>query len=159
MARPRRGRSRENCAFRESTCEYLRTSFWKCGIPERDEQVVGKVPNAVSISEEVMESRTASRPRADRQFKRMCARGSYPLHRRGGTEMFGATMVGKQRPSPYATTTDFCQIFETDMNRLYRLSFLITGDEPTAEQCFLGGLQMAQEGNPIFNNWAEAWAR
>jgi DNA-directed RNA polymerase specialized sigma24 family protein len=45
------------------------------------------------------------------------------------------------------------------MNRLYRLSFLITGDEPTAEQCFLGGLQMAQEGKPIFKNWAEAWAR
>ena len=106
-----------------------------------------------------MESRTASRPRANRQFKRMCARGSYPLHRRGGTEMFGATKVGKQRPSPNATTTDFCQIFETDMNRLYRLSFLLTGDDPTAEQCFIGGLQMAQEGNPIFKNWAEAWAR
>ena len=73
--------------------------------------------------------------------------------------MFGATKVGKQRPLPYATTTDFCQIFETDMNRLYRLSFLLTGDEPTAEQCFLGGLQMAQEGNPVFKNWAEAWAR
>jgi hypothetical protein len=50
--------------------------------------------------------------------------------------MFGATKVGNQRSSPYATTTDFCQIFETDMNRLYRLSFLLTGDEPTAEQCF-----------------------
>jgi DNA-directed RNA polymerase specialized sigma24 family protein len=73
--------------------------------------------------------------------------------------MFGSTKVGRQQPSPYATTTDFCQIFETDMNRLYRLSFLLTGDEPTAEQCFLGGLQMAQEGNPIFKNWVEAWAR
>jgi DNA-directed RNA polymerase specialized sigma24 family protein len=73
--------------------------------------------------------------------------------------MFGATKVGNQRSSPYATTTDFCQIFETDMNRLYRLSFLLTGDEPTAEQCFLGGLQMAKEGNPVFKNWAEAWAR
>jgi DNA-directed RNA polymerase specialized sigma24 family protein len=73
--------------------------------------------------------------------------------------MFGARKLGKQQPSPYATTTDFCQIFETHMSRLYRLSFLLTGDEPTAEQCFLAGLQMAQEGNPIFNNWAEAWAR
>ena len=73
--------------------------------------------------------------------------------------MFGARKLGKQQPSPCATTTDFCQIFERDMNRLYRLSFLLTGDEPTAEQCFLGGLQMAQEGNPIFKNWAEAWAR
>jgi len=73
--------------------------------------------------------------------------------------MFGATKVGKQRPLPEATTTDFCQIFETDMKRLYRLSFLLTGDEPTAEQCFLGGLQMAKEENPVFKNWAEAWAR
>jgi DNA-directed RNA polymerase specialized sigma24 family protein len=73
--------------------------------------------------------------------------------------MFGATKVGNQRSSPDATSTDFCQIFETDMNRLYRLSFLLTGDEPTAEQCFLGGLQMAQEGNSVFKNWAEAWAR
>jgi hypothetical protein len=88
----------------------------------------------------------------------MCARVSPPCRRRG-TEMFGATKVGKQRPLPYATTTDFCQIFETDMKRLYRLSFLLTGDEPTAEQCFLGGLQMAKEGNPVFKNWAEAWAR
>jgi len=73
--------------------------------------------------------------------------------------MFGARKLGKQQPSPYATTTDFCQIFEMHMSRLYGLSFLLTGDEPTAEQCFLGGLQMAQEGNPIFKNWAEAWAR
>ena len=73
--------------------------------------------------------------------------------------MFGARKLGKQQPSPYATTTDFCQIFERDMNRLYRLSFLLTGDEPVAEQCFLSGLQMAQEGSPIFKNWAGAWAR
>ena len=73
--------------------------------------------------------------------------------------MFGATKVGNQRSSPCATSTEFCQIFETDMNRLYRLSFLLTGDEPTAEQCFLGGLHMAKEGNPVFKNWAEAWAR
>lgn len=73
--------------------------------------------------------------------------------------MFGATKLGKQQPSTYATTTDFCQIFETDMNRLYRLSFLLTGDELVAERCFLGGLQMAQEGAPVFKNWAEPWAR
>lgn len=45
------------------------------------------------------------------------------------------------------------------MNRMYRLSFLLTGDELVAERCFLGGLQMAQEGTPVFKNWAEAWAR
>jgi hypothetical protein len=73
--------------------------------------------------------------------------------------MFRPRKLGKQQPSPCATTRDFCQIFETDMNRLYRLSFLLTGDQRVAEQCFLGGLQMAQKGPPIFRNWAEAWAR
>jgi len=73
--------------------------------------------------------------------------------------MFGATKVETQRPSTYATTTEFCHIFETNMSRLYRLSFLLTGDEPPAEQCFLGGLHMAQQGNPVFKNWAGAWAR
>jgi hypothetical protein len=56
VAGPRRWRSPENCAFRENTCEYLRAVFRKRGILERDEQVVGKVPDAVSISEEVKES-------------------------------------------------------------------------------------------------------
>lgn len=73
--------------------------------------------------------------------------------------MFGATKLGKQQPSTYAATTDFCRVFETDMSRLYRLSFLLTGDESVAEQCFLCGLQVAQEGSPIFKNWAAAWAR
>lgn len=73
--------------------------------------------------------------------------------------MFGATKPGKQQRLTYAPAIDFCQIFETDMNRLYRLSFLLTGHEPVAQQCFLGGLQMAQEGNPVFKDWAESWAR
>ena len=73
--------------------------------------------------------------------------------------MFGARNLGKQQPSPYATKTDFCQIFERDMNRLYRLSFVLTGDEVIAEQCFVGGLHIAQEGTPVFKEWAQAWAR
>lgn len=77
----------------------------------------------------------------------------------GEIEMFGATKSGKQQPSTYATTTDFCRVFELDMNRLYCLSFLLTGDELVAERCFISALQMAQEGTPVFKNWAEAWAR
>ena len=59
----------------------------------------------------------------------------------------------------YAMRSDFCRIFETDMNRLYLLSFLLTGDRSTAEQCFVGGLHIAQEGNQVFKEWAESWAR
>jgi DNA-directed RNA polymerase specialized sigma24 family protein len=45
------------------------------------------------------------------------------------------------------------------MNPLYLLSFLLTGDQATAEQCFVGGLHIAQEGNLVFKEWAESWAR
>jgi DNA-directed RNA polymerase specialized sigma24 family protein len=55
--------------------------------------------------------------------------------------------------------SDFCRIFEKDMNRLYLLSFMLTGDRSTAEQCFVGGLHIAQEGNQVFKEWAESWAR
>ena len=72
--------------------------------------------------------------------------------------MFGAKKLRKQQPSPYATRGDFCRIFEKDMNRLYLLSWLLTADEAIAEQCFVGGLHIAQEGNPVFKEWAEAWA-
>jgi DNA-directed RNA polymerase specialized sigma24 family protein len=75
-----------------------------------------------------------------------------------GIQMFAARTLTKQQPSPYATRGDFCRIFEKDMNRLYLLSFLLTGDEAIAEQCFVGGLHIAQEGNLVFREWAEAWA-
>ena len=73
--------------------------------------------------------------------------------------MFGKRKVRNQEPSPYAMRSDFCRIFEKDMNRLYLLSFLLTGDRTIAEQCFVGGLHIAQEGNQVFKEWAESWAR
>jgi DNA-directed RNA polymerase specialized sigma24 family protein len=63
------------------------------------------------------------------------------------------------RPTPYATCTDFRQIFTEDMNGLYRLAFLLTGDREKAEQCFVCGLEDAVEGNPVFKEWARSWAR
>lgn len=73
--------------------------------------------------------------------------------------IFGTRAMRKQEPSPYASKRDFCQIFEKNMSPLYLLSFLLTGDEATAEQCFVGGLHIAQEGNLVFKEWAETWAR
>jgi DNA-directed RNA polymerase specialized sigma24 family protein len=73
--------------------------------------------------------------------------------------MFAPRKFREQQPSPHATRGDFCRIFAKDMNRLYLLSFLLTADEAIAEQCFVGGLHTAQEGNPVFKDWAEAWAR
>lgn len=63
------------------------------------------------------------------------------------------------RPTPYASSADFCRIFDEDMNDLYLLSFLLTADRETAEQCFVSGLEDAVEGNPVFKEWARSWAR
>ncbi len=73
--------------------------------------------------------------------------------------MFGRRKIRNQEPSRYATRGEFCRIFEEDMNRLYLLSFLLTGDRTVAEQCFVEGLHIAQEGNQVFKEWAESWAR
>jgi DNA-directed RNA polymerase specialized sigma24 family protein len=76
-----------------------------------------------------------------------------------GGQMFGRKQIKNQQLSPYALRSDFCRIFESDMNSLYLLSFLLTGDRMIAEQCFVGGLHIAQEGNQVFKEWAESWAR
>jgi len=73
--------------------------------------------------------------------------------------MFRARNVETAKPSPYASRADFCRIFETDMNGLYLLALLLTGDQTLAEQCFVGGLHISQEGNHVFREWAESWAR
>jgi hypothetical protein len=60
---------------------------------------------------------------------------------------------------PYASSGDFCQVFNEDMSSLYLLSFLLTADREKAEQCFVSGLQDAVDGNPVFKEWARSWAR
>lgn len=75
-----------------------------------------------------------------------------------GTRL-GTTKITNQEPSPYATRADFCRIFKDDMDRLYLLSFLLTGDRATAEKCFVGGLRMSKESTPVFKEWAQSWAR
>lgn len=59
----------------------------------------------------------------------------------------------------YATSADFCKIFEADMDRLYLLSFLLTGNSELAERCFVEGLHDARNGNRVFKEWAQAWSR
>ena len=73
--------------------------------------------------------------------------------------MLGASKVMKQDPTQYAVRADFCGIFQQDMNSLYLLSFLLTGDKAMAERCFVRGLDDSASGNPVFKEWAQAWAR
>jgi DNA-directed RNA polymerase specialized sigma24 family protein len=63
------------------------------------------------------------------------------------------------RGGDYATTDDFRQIFDENMNSLYLLAFLLTADHGRAEQCFVSGLEDSVEGNPVFKEWARSWAR
>jgi hypothetical protein len=63
------------------------------------------------------------------------------------------------RGQQYASSDDFQQIFQEDMNGLYLLSLLLTADREKAELCFVSGLEDAVEGNRVFKDWARSWAR
>ncbi len=73
--------------------------------------------------------------------------------------MLGARKAKTGQPSPCASRADFCRIFESNMNSLYLLAFLLTADQTLAEQCFVGSLHISQERNHVFREWAESWAR
>lgn len=61
--------------------------------------------------------------------------------------------------SEYATGEDFRRLFTEHVNRLYLLSFLLTANHETAEQCFLTGLDECVTGSGVFKEWARNWAR
>src|ERR1700753_4014729 len=58
----------------------------------------------------------------------------------------------------YVNCKDFRRIFEEDLNSLYQLSFLLTGDHQKAERCFVAGLEDCVEDSQIFREWARTWA-
>jgi DNA-directed RNA polymerase specialized sigma24 family protein len=73
-------------------------------------------------------------------------------------------IFGTKRPkSPssemYASSADFCRVFEDQMDRLYLLSLLLTADLELARKCFVRGLEDSKNGSPVFKEWAESWAR
>lgn len=49
--------------------------------------------------------------------------------------------------------------FTKDMNQLYLLAFLLTGDQVAAERCLVTGLEDCVEGNAAFKGWARAWSK
>jgi hypothetical protein len=63
------------------------------------------------------------------------------------------------KSAEYASSSDFCRIFDQQMDSLYLLSFLLTADREKAEQCFVSGLEDSVSGNRVFKEWAPAWAR
>ena len=73
--------------------------------------------------------------------------------------MFSAKKSAIQLSRPYAVAADFCRIFESDMDRLYLLAYLLTADKAMAEECFVRGLEDSTRSNRVFRDWAESWAR
>ena len=61
--------------------------------------------------------------------------------------------------SRYATPEDFCVIFNEDMNRLYLMALLLTGDQVRAEQCFSAALEDCRQRHDIFAEWGRSWSR
>jgi hypothetical protein len=63
-----------------------------------------------------------------------------------------------KRVRDYTMATDFCTVFNDDLDHLYTLSPLLTADHHKAEQCFVAGLEDCQQGNPVFREWAQSRA-
>lgn len=61
--------------------------------------------------------------------------------------------------SEYTAIDDVRKLFTEDMNNLYLLSFLLTGNQGDAERSFVAGLADCVDGNPVFKKWARSWAR
>ena len=58
-----------------------------------------------------------------------------------------------------STTTDCYRFFAEEMDSLYRLAFLLTADNNTAEQCFVGGLGECVDQTHVSAERARSWAR
>src|SRR5690348_5437519 len=70
------------------------------------------------------------------------------------------TKVDDQRLSQrYATSADFCRVFNDDMDHLYACAFLLLADHTQAEQCFVKSLEDCLAVGPVFSDWAERYAR
>jgi DNA-directed RNA polymerase specialized sigma24 family protein len=67
--------------------------------------------------------------------------------------------VRRNEPNPFATREEFIKLFHEDMNGLYQLSFLLTGDHEKAEKCLVAGIEDCVKENRVFREWARSWAK
>ncbi|SRR6266851_2658334 len=67
--------------------------------------------------------------------------------------------IRRNAESRYAIRDDFLKIFNEDLNGLYQLSFLLTGDHQKGERCFVAGIEDCAKENRVFREWARAWAK
>jgi len=74
------------------------------------------------------------------------------------TEQAHSAMRGNGE-TRYATCQHFLKIFDEDMQGLYQLSFLLTGDHQKGEKCFVAGMEACAKENRVFREWALTWAK
>ena len=67
--------------------------------------------------------------------------------------------IGNTHANRFATSEDFCRVFNENLDSFYLLSLLLTGDHGKAEQCFVAGLVGCVDTNAVFKDWAHSWAK
>jgi DNA-directed RNA polymerase specialized sigma24 family protein len=72
---------------------------------------------------------------------------------------YRAVEAQSQESRSYSTPEDFCQLFEKQMDGLYSLALLLTGEDTTAEECFLSALDDCRKSTNVFREWALSWSR
>jgi len=69
------------------------------------------------------------------------------------------TRISESAENQYATAEEFLRIFDEDLNPLYQLSFLLTGDHQKGETCFVAGIERCANESRVFRQWARAWTK
>jgi len=65
----------------------------------------------------------------------------------------------RQAANDYVTGDYLCQIFQEDMQSLYRLAFQATASHEHAEQCFFAGIKAPLNEYMVLKEWARPWSR
>jgi DNA-directed RNA polymerase specialized sigma24 family protein len=66
--------------------------------------------------------------------------------------------AGKGRDD-FAAHSDFCSVFLQQLDRLYSLALILTGDELRAEECLLAALDSCEQRDLVFKASAVSWSR
>lgn len=72
---------------------------------------------------------------------------------------FRNNLEPEDKAAQYATSEDFRRVFADDVDSLYQLAFLLTGDHDRAELCVVAGVEDSVRGNSVFKERAHSWAK
>ena len=73
--------------------------------------------------------------------------------------MLETIRYGDEHVAAYATVRDFCKTFAEELDGLYLLSLLLTGDNDKAEQCVLYALEECADETGVFRQCVSSWTR